>query len=93
MSAGTFPRMVERLLGKPGSDGAVSVPEELQCTVLVGEPGQAMAIQQVERLQLDDDILELHLRDSRGRLCVRVSSAHGLQVSPRKGGHDQRTGF
>lgn len=93
MSTTSFPRMVERLLGKPGNDGSVDVPDDVECIVLIGEPGQAMAVQQVQSLAISDDLLELQLRDSRGRMCVLLSAAHGLQVRPRKGFRDQRTGF
>ncbi len=85
--------MVERVLEKPGSDGSVEVPDDVECTVLVGEPGQAMAVQHVQSLTIIDDLLELDLRENRGRMCVLLSAAHGIQVRPRKGGHEQRTGF
>lgn len=92
MSKDVLVQMLDRVAGLQ-RDGAVFVAKTgHQLTIYIGEPGRAMSIGEVERIELFGAHLEITAK-ARGTLYCSIESTFAIADNPEVAGRSKRTGF
>lgn len=92
MSKDVLVEMLARVAGLK-RDGALFVAKsEHQITIYIGEPGRAMAINDVERIELRESHLEVTAK-ARGTLYCSIEGTFAIADNPEVAGRSKRAGF
>ena len=93
MERPTFEAMLEAAGGVEREGAEYTVSEGYSLSLYIGEPGQAMEVSEVARLQLHAQFCEATSREHNAVYLVEYSSLHGLCCRPPSGGGGRRAGF
>ena len=85
--------ILDRCPGTEAKDGTYSIAEEHHLTFYVGEPGRAMAIADVEKLQLLDGFIEMTTRETGTTVFVEYQSIAAVATKPPKDRSERKAGF
>ena len=85
--------MLEAADGVERNGDEYGVAEGYSLSVYIGQPGQAMEVSEIAKLELGAAFFEATSREHSSTYFVEYSSLHGLCVRPPSGGGGRRAGF
>ena len=93
MERATLESMLENAPGVERSAETYLVADGFRLSVYIGEPGQAMEIPEVSRLELRPTFCEVGTREQGLVYYLEYSSLHGISIHPPSGSGGRRAGF
>lgn len=93
MERATLESMLETAAGVERSGDAYLVADGFRFSLYVGEPGQAMEVPEVSRLELKPAFCEARTREQGTIYYLEYSSLHGVSIRPPTGVAGRRAGF